>query len=261
MWPEFRDSFLPENEKPQLTQEDALENAQVGANQAVMPLSVKLSQGQRGENEEGDKTIPAIGGEGAEFVIQSAIPITSLFLDGKEIILKKDMPKVGVLPMGENQVLQSEFKVTVNHSEAEALMWEYEPIYDNVPNAIWGIQKSGDELVKGVAVGIRIRPLERKTSFFPKNGYIDLNQLSIYSCINRTFNWNPVWQLPSHSQENPIQTFSDTVMEKSVCNKRKAWIESMNEVGFAFDTEIDLTKMAKEADSIFTEEMILGVLV
>ncbi|GAU76005.1 DUF6603 domain-containing protein [Fusibacter sp. 3D3] len=260
-WNEFATSFLPENERAQVANQERGSDTHSTEPQTVMPLSVKLGNGQRGENEVDDKTVPAIGAEGAEFIIQSAIPITALFLDGVAIVLSKDLPQVGVLPMGEGKTLQSTFSITVKHSEAEPLQWICEPIYASLPNAVWGIKKSEAELIKGVAIGVRIRPVERKTTTFPKDGYIDLNQLSIYACIERLFTWNLPWQLPSHSQEHPIETFSKTIMADNVCNKRKEWIQSMNTVGFDFDTNIDLEKMAKEADNIFTEEMILGVLI
>ena len=254
-WSDFSNSFLPENENSKIIYKENL----LDTNKFIMPLSVKLGEGQLGESEVENKIIPIIVAEKVEFIIQSAIPITSLYIDGVEIILNENMPKVGVLPMGENKELKSELSIISKHSEE--LKWVYEIIYGNVPNAIWGVKNSDKELLKGVATGVRIRPVERKFSVFPKNSYIDLNLLSIYSCIKRKFNWNDIWQLPTHSQDHPIEIFMETIMEETVSNKRKCWIQSMNEYGFDFDTDIDLKNMSKEGENIFTEEMILGVVI
>ncbi len=260
-WSEFSTSFLPEAEKGQQSDRQLMTHQAAEINPWVMPLSAKLSDGQRGEFNIEGKVVPAIGSEGAEFMLQSAVPITSMNLNGVDVELPKDMPKVGVLPMGTNKELKSVFTVHVNHGVDEGLQWIIEPIYDNVPSAIWGMEKTNEELVKGVAVGLRIRPIERKTSTFPKEGYIDLNQLSIYSRIERKFKWNPVWQLPSHNQEHPIETLSKTIMDPSVCRLRQDWVQQMNALGFKFESDINLTKMAAEADNCFTEEMTLGVLI
>ncbi len=252
-WTDFTQSFLPEKGNRD-------KNALYGEEAARMPLSVTVSDGQRGEDTVGQTTVAVVASERMEFLIKSAVPVTSIAVNNTSVILDKDMPEVGVLPMGEGKKLKSELSVTLNHPAAQSLKWVCEPVYENLPSAMWGLTKTKEELVKGAATGIRIRPVERETSAFPKEGYIDLDKLSVYSCIERTFIWNPVWQLPAHDQEKAIEQFSKTVMDKDVCRKREDILQSFCNVGFDFNPKVDLTRMAQEAENIFTEEMILGVI-
>lgn len=254
-WTEFTESFLPEQKKGNKNALCKEEKA------ATMPLSITLSDGQRGEDTVGQTTIPVVGAEWMEVLIKSAVPVTSIILNNICISLNKDMPAVGILPMGEEKKLQSCLNVILKHPTNQTLKWTCEPIYENLPGALWGLTKANEELIKGVATGIRIRPVEWDAVMFPKEGYIDLDKLSVYSSIERTFIWNPVWQLPTHNQKEAIEQFSQTVMDQDVCKKREDLIKSFWAVGFDLNPEVDLTKMAQEADNIFTEEMILGVMI
>ncbi len=254
-WTEFAESFLPQKEA------GGGKLSANGQTEQNMPLSIAVTDGQRGEDSAAQATIPVVSPEKVEFLIKSAVPVTKIIVNNNPITLRPDMPAVGILPMGEGKTLQSELTVTLLHPTAETLTWECEPAYENLPTAVWGLRKTKEELLQGVATGIRIRPVVRETSAFPKKGYIDLDKLSVFSCIERKFDWNPVWQLPAHEQDNPIEEFARTVMSEAVSKARESLIKGFCEAGFDFNTKIDLGGMAKEADNIFAEEMVLGVMI
>ncbi|WP_154651694.1 DUF6603 domain-containing protein [Sediminispirochaeta bajacaliforniensis] len=257
-WTEFRHSFLPQKKSGRVAEQQP--EVAFSEDDRALPLSLSLSNGQRGEEQSGSEMVPIVSSTGMELLIKSAVPVTAIELDDTAVPLNKEMPEAGVLPMGEGKRLLSTLSVTCKHAAGQSREWVVEPVYDNLPNAVWGMTKKGDALLKNVAVGLRLYPKEHQTSIFPKTGFIDLNRLSVYSCIERTFTFNPTWQLPPYSQEDAIEEFSGTVMKDEIKHKRHGWIEGLNAAGFDFDFTVDLSKMAEEADNIFSEEMILGVL-
>lgn len=257
-WDEFASSFLP-NDGDQKNLKSMMQSSDY-AKKDVRPISAVISDGQIGQGDNRDG-IQAVNAERAELVFKSAIPVTKLTLDSNNVTITNKPSSVYVRPTGGDIELHSELCITFTSEDTEPLKFNCELIYDNVPAATWGKFDDKSQIVPNVLVGIRLKPLERKTTLFPANNYIDLNQLSIYSRINRTFSWNPVWSLPAHSQDDPIGTLSRTINSPSCAKKRKELIDKFNGLGFDFDSDINLSKIASEADSIFTNEMILGELV
>lgn len=253
-WSEFRTSFLP-------SEKESSSNDGLGDAEIVMPIALAISDGQHGEEEVNNIKMPILSSDGMTFSIKSAVPYMSLDVDGTEEPLKSDLPEIGVLPMGENKKLTSSLSITVTHDSESDLKWVCEPVYDNIPTAIWSMKKTDKNLIIGAATGLKLTPVERSTKLYPTKGYIDLEKMSVDFRIERDFYWFLKWQLPEHPQDRPIQVFEDTIMDVAVCVKRTEWIKELNTVGFSFDMDVDLSRMKTEADNIFTEEMKLGVLI
>ena len=256
-WDEFKKSFLA---KP-----DKTPNQMLLENPSVNPITLSVAKGLRFEAGKDTcglaaaekQTFPVVFADQLLLQMKSAVPATAMFLNGTAISVP--VKQLGVLPMGEKTALQTTLKVRLlDKAGNQVACKQTDLLIDNVPSALWGFEKTDKQLIAGAALGMAIQPVQKDYPLVPKVGWIDVNALSVYGNQEKTFGWNQSWKLRAQHQDHTKQLFSNTVMSEEVQINRKALIESLQSAGFSFNSEINLSRLKADVESLFHEDMQLA---
>lgn len=238
-WTDFEQSFLPhENSKM----------ADGTQNDIVVGGVIEIASGKQAECEE--KTL-VVDSETLEIHLKTTVPCTQIMVNNTNAY--KETKNIGILPMGPDKKLVSNCTISLYDSKTKCLVpSDASVLCENVPAALWGIaDPPTDELIKDVAMGIKLSPKHDNTSnTLPTNYFLDLSKLIEYDKISKNFSWIipvPVTG-PSYHGEHSISQFSNTAMKNEVRNRRKTLIERFNKYGdYQFETDIHIETLANNA--------------
>jgi len=227
-WTEFKNTFIPvSKDKPVYT-------------------AITITDGLTAENAKFSIVKP----ENLEIMIKTTIPNSSITLNGVSCAVSEQL---NILPM--NQSLNAVCDINVK-KDGKVIVLEFEEVREAAPHALWGHSSNPQAGTINALTGLKIRPKEINYPVFPAGSAIDLKELSIYAEIKRGFNLcvpKPLAKDPP--QADTLIKFKNTAMDKNVIKTRSAFLESIGQ----FEHDIDISALAEDAQSLFDEDICLGV--
>lgn len=252
-WGDFCDSFLPQAR-------NSVQGLQANGDSHCAPLALAVTNGLRSAADAESGTCQSVAGEGLELLVRSGIPSTALSFNGSTSQTQANASALGVLPMGENSPLAAAMEVTLS-GPSGLIDCDVQEVHENLPRAMWGLEKKGDDLIEGLTVGLRVVPVAQSFPVFPTEGYIDIDKLSESGKILREFGWASIWQIKQEQAPDPIDVFSQTAMRPETCTARDACCAAWAALDFEMPETVSLEALSKEADSWFSEAPMLAELI
>lgn len=272
-WAEFRKSFLDGSGTRRIYQNagrimdgerrderDGLTDTAGG--QGI--VSVKAVDGVIGkivEEKAGKKAeIEVIHADSLRLAVESLIPVGAVSLNGSRMALKAGGTEIGVLPMGEDVMLQSELRIDITCSVGGYLT---EEIRRNLPRAMWAKKKKrmwrndGDgELIPNVLSGMEIRIKPKSYVMFPAGHFLTLAMLAEFQKITKAWVFASVWEIRTDGRDTGFAAFREKAPD--IPGKAGALAAEMEKFGFSFDFTINVSMMADHAEELFDEEFVLA---